>query len=521
MLYTENKRHLFAVVCYCNNDRMQKCVQKLPTSFNDASRGSRSTSIEWLLPINSMNGVFTLLSFTAMMRRVEGQYSDNRKQGPVFFIEPKKDIEFMNTVGTRLDCSAHGNPSPQQRWRTTQGLDVFPVPGLIKLTSNGSLVLLPFSSNTYRQDIHAADYVCYATNIYGTIRSVSVNVRAVMEQIYQGQVYDEYVIRKNTAVFKCQLPSFVRDDVIVTNWMVNGDVIHPQDLKYAMFPSGKLHILNVNENDDMKQFRCETRHRLNGAVHISSEYGTLHVTESRSSIQPQKGHHEQVVYAQEGSDIGLPCAAQSFPPPQYTWLREDESKILRPLIEWKKVSLRGGSLMLRDVKEEDSGGYQCYINNTLGHLALKTRLIVTAPLRAYIDNQKQVADVGKIVNLTCTVSGYPVDNIKWRLNSEDIVVDRRIYNHGKVLTIKRIERKDAGMYQCFVKNDLQTVQATAQLLLGANFLFSYAASPLEAERLRNDVHKMIREFLTFIYNSVGEFHTNALYRSATMMSHND
>ncbi|KAG1677536.1 Down syndrome cell adhesion molecule-like protein Dscam2 [Nymphon striatum] len=150
----------------------------------------------------------------------------------------------------------------------------------------------------------------------------------------------------------------------------------------------------------------------------------------------------------------------------FTWLREDESKILRPLIEWKKVSLRGGSLMLRDVKEEDSGGYQCYINNTLGHLALKTRLIVTAPLRAYIDNQKQVADVGKIVNLTCTVSGYPVDNIKWRLNSEDIVVDRRIYNHGKVLTIKRIERKDAGMYQCFVKNDLQTVQATAQLLLG-------------------------------------------------------
>ncbi|KAG1677537.1 Down syndrome cell adhesion molecule-like protein Dscam2 [Nymphon striatum] len=146
----------------------------------------------------------------------------------------------------------------------------------------------------------------------------------------------------------------------------------------------------------------------------------------------------------------------------FTWLREDESKILRPLIEWKKVSLRGGSLMLRDVKEEDSGGYQCYINNTLGHLALKTRLIVTA----YIDNQKQVADVGKIVNLTCTVSGYPVDNIKWRLNSEDIVVDRRIYNHGKVLTIKRIERKDAGMYQCFVKNDLQTVQATAQLLLG-------------------------------------------------------
>lgn len=56
------------------------------------------------------------------------------------------------------------------------------------------------------------------------------NILTVMEQVYQGQVYDEYVIGGNTAVFKCQLPSFVRDDVIVTNWIVNGQVISPEGL---------------------------------------------------------------------------------------------------------------------------------------------------------------------------------------------------------------------------------------------------------------------------------------------------
>ncbi|GFS90260.1 uncharacterized protein NPIL_219641 [Nephila pilipes] len=41
---------------------------------------------------------------------------------------------------------------------------------------------------------------------------------AVVRQGYQVQVYDEFVIRGNTAVLRCQVPSVVRDYVIVTTW---------------------------------------------------------------------------------------------------------------------------------------------------------------------------------------------------------------------------------------------------------------------------------------------------------------
>ncbi|CAM1302683.1 Uncharacterised protein at_DN1330 [Pycnogonum litorale] len=397
---------------------------------------------------------------------VNGQYETN--QGPVFIIEPKVKIEFMNTVGARIDCSTHGYPKPETKWITSDNREVYMVPGLRNILKNGSILLLPFTSDQYRQDVHAVNYICISSNIYGTIRSTPIQVRAVMEQVYEGQVYDEYVIRGNVAVFKCQLPSFVRDDVIVSNWFVDNEIIKPNDDEYLIFPSGKLHVVSVDDSNDMQKFRCETRHRLNGAIHTSSGTGTLHVTDSRSSIQPQKGHHEVKIITEEGSTIGLPCAVQSYPTPSYLWLKLDEPGSKSVALSHKSVTYKGGSIILDNVKTEDSGQYQCYINNSLGHLTLNTKLVVTAPLRVYIDNQRQVVDVGKSVNLSCIITGHPVDKIEWTRNGLILDSTERIQflQNRRLLFIKTVERIDAGMYQCFVSNDVQRVQGASQLLLG-------------------------------------------------------
>lgn len=45
--------------------------------------------------------------------------------------------------------------------------------------------------------------------------------------------------------------------------------------------------------------------------------------------------------------------------------------------------------------------------------------------------------------------------------------DGRIKITSKVLlTILAVQREDSGMYQCFVYNDVESAQGTAQLLLG-------------------------------------------------------
>lgn len=40
----------------------------------------------------------------------------------------------------------------------------------------------------------------------------------VVKQYFEVQVYDVFVMRGNTAIFKCQIPSFVADHVDIIEW---------------------------------------------------------------------------------------------------------------------------------------------------------------------------------------------------------------------------------------------------------------------------------------------------------------
>lgn len=41
---------------------------------------------------------------------------------------------------------------------------------------------------------------------------------SVVEQFYQTRVIDEFVLRGNTGILKCMVPSFVSDFVTVVDW---------------------------------------------------------------------------------------------------------------------------------------------------------------------------------------------------------------------------------------------------------------------------------------------------------------
>lgn len=50
----------------------------------------------------------------------------------------------------------------------------------------------------------------------------------VVNQKYDVQVFDEYVISGNTAVLRCQVPSYMSDYVLVTSWIQDDNVhIYP------------------------------------------------------------------------------------------------------------------------------------------------------------------------------------------------------------------------------------------------------------------------------------------------------
>ena len=82
--------------------------------------------------------------------------------------------------------------------------------------------------------------------------------RAVVHQSYQTDVNLEHVIRGNSAVIKCSIPSFVADYVSVDSWMVDDDDITARyDHWGNTNPSERVQISRQNSNP--LNCRCDAR----------------------------------------------------------------------------------------------------------------------------------------------------------------------------------------------------------------------------------------------------------------------
>nr|CAI5825742.1 unnamed protein product [Callosobruchus analis] len=93
-------------------------------------------------------------------------------------MEPPSRLEFSNSSGGWLDCSASGSPQPQVDWLGADGQPAGDVPGVRRVLRNGTLYLMPFAAHAYRQDVHSTIYRCMASNSVGRVLSRDVQVRA-------------------------------------------------------------------------------------------------------------------------------------------------------------------------------------------------------------------------------------------------------------------------------------------------------------------------------------------------------
>uniref|UniRef100_A0A1I8Q6J2 Down syndrome cell adhesion molecule n=1 Tax=Stomoxys calcitrans TaxID=35570 RepID=A0A1I8Q6J2_STOCA len=394
---------------------------------------------------------------------------DADQKGPVFLKEPTNRIDFSNSTGAEIECKASGNPMPEIIWIRSDGTAVGDVPGLRQISSDGKLVFPPFRAEDYRQEVHAQVYACLARNQFGSIISRDVHVRAVVAQYYEADVNKEHVIRGNSAVIKCLIPSFVADFVEVVSWHTDSEEnFYPgseYDGKYLVLPSGELHIREVGPEDGYKSYQCRTKHRLTGETRLSATKGRLVITEPISSSPPKINaltykpnvvdHHESVA---------ILCPAQGYPAPNFRWYKFIEGTTRKQAVVLNdRVKQVSGTLIIKDAVVEDSGKYLCVVNNSVGGESVETVLTVTAPLSAKIDPPTQTVDFGRPAVFTCQYSGNPIKTVSW-------LKDGKAMGHSDpVLRIESVKKEDKGMYQCFVRNDQESAEASAELKLGGRF----------------------------------------------------
>uniref|UniRef100_A0A1B0AGD2 Ig-like domain-containing protein n=1 Tax=Glossina pallidipes TaxID=7398 RepID=A0A1B0AGD2_GLOPL len=128
-----------------------------------------------------------------------------------------------------------------------------------------------------------------------------------------------------------------------------------------------------------------------------------------------------------------------------------------------RVKQVSGTLIIKDAVVEDSGKYLCVVNNSVGGESVETVLTVTAPLSAKIDPPTQTVDFGRPAVFTCQYTGNPIKTISWLKDG------KAIEHNDPVLRIESVKKEDKGMYQCFVRNDQESAEASAELKLGGRF----------------------------------------------------
>ncbi|XP_060838260.1 cell adhesion molecule Dscam2 isoform X29 [Rhopalosiphum padi] len=406
---------------------------------------------------------------------------DDTTMGPMFIKEPENRVDFSNTTGAIVECTARGSPRPEIIWIRADGTAVGDVPGLRQVKGDGNLVFPPFRAEDYKQEVHAQVYICMAKNRVGVIHSRDVNVRAVIEEPYRSEVNNEYVIRGNSVVLKCSIPPFIADFVTIVSWQDNrGNVYEPSlieenpvnllnndDGKYLVLPSGELHIRDVTPEDGTKSYQCRTKHRLTGETRLSATKGRLVITDPIGTVIPKvptksKFDHVDGVF---GQNIVLLCETQGYPVPVFRWYKFIEGSNKKQAVTLDdRIKQVSGTLIIREAKVDDSGKYLCVVNNSVGGESVETVLTVTAPLNAIVEPTIQTVDFGRPATLTCNYEGNPVKTISWLKDG------KRLSSHdGRVLRIDSVRKEDKGMYQCFVRNEQESAQGSAELKLGGRF----------------------------------------------------
>ncbi|XP_067213968.1 cell adhesion molecule Dscam2 isoform X3 [Linepithema humile] len=406
----------------------------------------------------------------AVVTSTGGHSFDAHLRGPSFMLEPPSRIEFSNSSGAWLDCTASGSPPPNIDWSTADGHTVNDVSGVRRVLRNGTLVLLPFPAAAYRQDVHSAAYRCVASNSVGKVLSRDVQVRAVVAQAYKVDVeVTGGASRGCTAILRCIIPSYVKDLVRVVSWLHEpSSYIYPSlqgDGKFHLLPTGELLVHSLEFSDQLSGYRCRTMHRLTRQVVVSS-MANIRIADHRGVMPPVILENSGVVHVAQDESTSLVCVAQACPSPEYRWYAQTGAEPML-VLSGPRTRLLGSVLSIEAVTLEDSGVYRCSASNPGGEASAEIRLIVTAPLHVEVTPPLLSVHLGGNAEFRCEVGTHPQAGphfITWYKDGRQLPGTGR---QSELLRLNGIGREDRGMYQCIVRrSEGDTAQASAELQLG-------------------------------------------------------
>lgn len=140
--------------------------------------------------------------------------------------------------------------------------------------------------------------------------------------------------------------------------------------------------------------------------------------------QPYISYITGDVYSQAGKPVTLECRADGFPKPTVRWSRLGEMSAV----------LYSDKFEITSVGREDRGTYKCYAENETPINKLKqtdeafVTLTIDFPPQIQCDTyvMYQIPNINADAEVTCTVEGYPLNNVRWYFNQIDFNIETEI-----------------------------------------------------------------------------------------------
>ena len=275
-------------------------------------------------------------------------------------------------------------------------------------------------------------------------------------------------------------------------WLRDGSGVDETERVTAEF-DGETCVLRVRnvELDDEGEYECVARNELG----MAKSRAELLVNEAEG--EPQFIQKIQDVTVQEGGEARFDARVRACPDAEVDWFRggavvKDEGRF--SVVDDEEAELF--SLVIEDVKPEDSDSYECVAFNSVGEVSCKATLQVTENLIApeFLGDAQTsplIFDEGDDVEVGVEVRGTPEPAVTWLKDDQPLKETSRVAMEIKpvpketsrvamepgpgvlTLLIKGATPDDTGKYRCELKSKAGAVSRSFDIRVqGTVILFN-------------------------------------------------
>ncbi|GFY43633.1 nephrin [Trichonephila inaurata madagascariensis] len=350
-------------------------IQGTPDGFFDAPNGGRSTKNILQLNVSSQDdgAVYTCQATNQELKQsAHDAVTINVLYKPEFETLPLQQYDVIEGESTTINITAKGNPSSiNYSWSKASSStslmaadsnDVAVTPVL----SAGSL----FNVTNVRRD-QAGQYRLEASNEEG-----NSFVTIVLNVLYSASISmaTEYALvdQGSNAFLECQVDANPLSDDVITWQRPNFDMSRTRQ----SIENGRSYlIINNVTREDSGIFLCVAD---NGIGNEAQKASTLVV--KHKPVIERSGAHSKAA-GSEGEDVRIICRASGAPNVSFTWFRDGSTIASSKKVSKYEMKSRHvdfityeSALIVKDLKMQDYGDYECIAKNDLGFESFKIPL---------------------------------------------------------------------------------------------------------------------------------------------------